>query len=138
MSTPENQEGPFKKGHPFFEKLKKYDFEASLGVTYETFDIYAICWVKNMEAALDIRRIINTEYGWEILSKPKEVKKCSEDNPFIFDCVAMSVVPKHIADRNAKYGGDALIGALAGALEGGAEVITGGYKYKLDPTKSLL
>ena len=50
----------------------------------------------------------------------------------------MSVVPKHIAERNnAKY--DVLIGALAGPpLEGGAEVIKGGYTYsfKLDPTKS--
>jgi hypothetical protein len=98
-------EGPFLKDHPHMKKLKILFQEAGFGsgFVYETSDTYAavfqcvydirhkthlISWV-NM-----VRREINLQWGWPIISKPYFLDKYDETNPFITPVIGLHFVPK--------------------------------------------
>lgn len=117
------EKGPFVKDHEFFILVKLVpESKTALGFTYETWDSYAAIWFKTVKEANDFRTAVNQSVGWSIASKTDVVDKHSEANPWTIDVAYVSILPKDLADRNDKYGGDALVGALAACVEAGAEV----------------
>ena len=116
--------GPFVKGHYVFDIIKEIccDLKEFMGITYETGDSYSGVWFRNTEAAENIRKTVNERVGWSIISKPCDYDKYDDDNPFTCDAVCVGTVPKDISDRNDKYNGDAMIGALMECAEMGVQI----------------
>ncbi len=117
------EKGPFVKSHELFTLIRTME-EASpcMGVTYETCDQYAGIWFRSLTEATTFRDALNARIGWSIASKPDVMGADSDVNPFTFSVVCVSPLPKEIAERNDRYGGDAMVGALAACVEAGAEV----------------
>ena len=118
------QTGPYIKDHALFVIIKDLgkDIDEFMGLTYETGDSYAGIWFKTKKAAEAMRKTVNERIGWSILSKPEAYGMYDDGNPFTCDAVCVSPVPKDIADRNDKYDGDAMVGALMECIESGIEV----------------
>lgn len=135
------EKGPYVKEHPFFQfirvDLAQNDPETPVaGFTYETSDTYACIWlcVKEQSAptlqqllvyAQTLRSRVNSAVGYNILSKPDERGACDQDNPFTTDAVCLAVLPRDVAERADKYGGNPMAAALAACIEAGAEVRLG-------------
>ena len=120
------ERGPFIKSHPLFALIRGMPDDVCngcLGFTYEVFDRYAGIWFKTEAQAWTFRDTMNKQIGWSIISKPDVMDKYSDLNPFTCDVACVLPLPKNIADRNEKYGGDAMKGALAACREAGIEVI---------------
>lgn len=117
------EKGPFTKDHLFFLLAKTLpESKTALGFTYETWDAYAVVWFRTVEEANDFRSAVNQSVGWSVASKPDVLDKNEGTNPWTMDVANVCILPKEIADRNDKYGGDALVGALAACVEAGVEI----------------
>ena len=116
------EKGPFTKGHDVFDIIKERCDEGFMGVTYERNDRYTGVWFKTTQTAEAARKTINEHVGWSIMSKPGGYDKEDDDNPFTCDCFCVALVPKDVADRNDKHGGDPMVGALSECVEAGIEV----------------
>ena len=114
------EEGPFVKGHELFALIQN---SGCMGVTYETDDQYAAIWFKSMTDAAAFRKCTNERVGWSIISKPEALSAESESNPFACDAVCVCPLPKRIADRNEKYGGNAMAAALDACRQAGIQII---------------
>lgn len=138
------QAGPYIRGHSVYKQL--YDlakplFEPFHGIsqTYESDDSYGGFWAafklsalsddQAMEAALAVRAYINEAIGYEIVAKPVIYRSSDDANPLTMDAVCFCLVPKDVADRNAKYNGDAMVGAYAACIEAGVTVKIGEYSF---------
>lgn len=111
----------FTKDHPIFNFIKTHS-QNLLGVTYETYDDYAVLWFRDMESALNLRKLANEYMSYDVCSKPQRSSAMDDINPFTIDVVGITLVPKDIANRNKEYDGDALIGALMECVKAGAEI----------------
>lgn len=119
------EKGPFVKDHELFTLIRSMPKElrsGCMGFTYENCDRYAGIWFETEEQAWTFRHAMNKRIGWSIISNPETMDKYDDLNPFTCDVACVSPLPKDIADRNDKYGGDALKGALAACRESGIEV----------------
>lgn len=115
--------GPFVKEHPLFSLVREMEqAKGCLGFTYETGDCYAGIYFKTMEEATTFHDACNKHVGWSIISKPEWLDQYSDSNPFTKAVACVSPLPKVIADRNDKYGGDAMVGALMACVDAGVEV----------------
>lgn len=115
--------GPFVKDHALFTLIRSMDeAKPCLGFTYERCDRYAGIWFPTEADAQTFRAALNSQIGWSIASKPDLLSAESDLNPFTVPVACISPVPKDIADRNDKYGGDAMVGALSACMEAGIEV----------------
>lgn len=138
------QAGPYVRGHSVYKQLydlAKHLFEPFHGVstTYESDDSYGGFWAtfatsalsdaQAMSAATVVRAFINTAIGYEIVAKPVIYRASDDANPLTMDAVCFCLVPKEVADRNAKYGGDATVGAYVACIEAGVTVKIGEYSF---------
>lgn len=120
------EQGPFEKDHELFALIRSGSFDEHrqecMGFTYETPDKYAAIWFKSVASATAFRDAMNKHMGWSIISKPDMLSSNSDLNPFTCDAVCVCPLPKDIADRNDKYGGDAMAAALDVCRQAGIEV----------------
>ena len=131
-------EGPFIRDHPVFMAVwnqTKDLFEPFVSVSrqYETGGSYGGFWATlGKDAALrrpeaeaqaeKIRTYVNKLVGYSLMAKPEYTLANADHNPYTSDAVCFCLVPKSIADRNERFGGDAMLGALVACVEAGAFV----------------
>lgn len=101
------------------------------GKTYEGPDKYGCFWIgqsglptkeEEMRAAEAIRARMNEAAGYPAIAAPEWHSRQSDDNPFTCDAIALCLMPRAMAERAAKYGGNPMAAALANLREMGVEV----------------
>lgn len=116
------EKGPYIKSHPVIQAIRDFNPAGCKGFTYEIFDKYTTIWFNHLAEAELFRRDFNAKIGWSIVTKPEMISSDDDANPYIIDVACVCLVPKDIADRNEKYDGDAMKGALMELVESGIEV----------------
>ncbi len=133
------REGPFLRGHKIYKLVYdfcKEEFGPCPGVStsYEGSDMYGGFWAtlgengtksRLLSIANTVREKVNTEFGYNIIPKPDYYDSTIDswdDSPYFSPSVFLGLLPKSIAQRNDRFDGDAVVGAVMSCVEAGIVV----------------